>query len=100
MPLLNEKVLTQQLRIGEPTIQELVEEIFADPDIEMIEIPEEVVMFARILYQLYTRVINPNNDTLTLAHFISGTINDIIPIEHPSHADIVNVLYQEALTIN
>ena len=78
-------------------IEEILEELFIDPDIDRVDIPEDTVIGAVIAYQLYAFVISPTNRVLGLDHFISGVVNDIIPLEHPNHNGISAFLYGEAL---
>ncbi len=80
-------------------LSELLEELLVEPDIESIEIPEDAIVLAVIAYQLYAFIISPGNRVLGLNHFISGVVNDIIPLEHPNHSGISAVLYGEALRI-
>jgi hypothetical protein len=80
-------------------LNEILEELIIDPDIERIEIPEDAVVLAVVTYQLYAFVICPHNRVLGLDHFISGAVNDIIPLEHPNHNGVSAFLYGEALRI-
>jgi len=69
-----------------------INEISEDNDnLQRIEIPYENLISAYVMYQLYkmyTLITNPNTNLLALNHFISGMINNIIPINHPQHFGI------------
>lgn len=72
-------------------------EIPEDSEYELFDIPQDALVLAVIAYQLYSHIISPNQRILGLDHFVSGVINDTIPIDHPSHNSIMAFLYGEAL---
>lgn len=76
-----------------------IDDIINDYEIERVEIPEDVIVSAVISYQLYAFILSPRQRRLGLSDFISGAVNDIVPVEHPFHDDISSILYCEALRI-
>ncbi len=72
-----------------------IEELLNDPNFTRIDIPEDAIIFAVIVYQLYAYIISPSNRVLGLNHFISCTLNDMIPIEHPEHHGVATFMYWE-----
>ena len=98
-PLCRHQLQDINLLTAPLNIEELLEELLVDPDLERIEIPEDAMVLAVLTYQLYAFIISPNNRVLGLDHFISGAVNDIIPLEDPNYNGISAVLYGEALRI-
>ncbi len=80
-------------------IGEVIDELLNDPNLDRIDIPEDAIIFAVIVYQLYAYIISPRNRVLGLNHFISCILNDMIPIEHPGHQGLTTFMYGEALRI-
>ena len=76
-----------------------IDNLLNDPNFARVDIPEDAIIFAVIVYQLYAFVVSPNNRVLGLNHFISCILNDIIPIEHPGHQGLATFMYGEALQI-
>jgi len=73
-------------------LHDLLQELDTNTTINRIVITTDNLLFGLVSFLLYTRIINPYNSSLQLHHFISACINNSIPINHPSHEDIVRVI--------
>lgn len=80
-------------------LDEIIDDFLQEMDFEEIEIPQELIVFAIVAYQLYQSLVEPISPVLDQSHFISGVIGDILPQTHPSHQDVINLLQREALNI-
>jgi hypothetical protein len=84
---------------SERSVDDIIEGIFSDESLYTIEIPDEAVTLAVVVYQLYAYILSPTNRVLGLDHFVSGAVNDFVPVSHPNHPGITSFLYAQALDV-
>jgi len=80
------------------SLGELFEELFEDPGFQQIEISQEMIVSAVIAFKLYANILcRQTPRILELDHFISGMLNDILPISHPEHTTLTRILRDIAI---
>lgn len=89
--------LTDIKNVHKLIVDDPLDELFANPEVEVIEIPRNSIVFAVIAFKLYATLIQPDNRIMGLDHFIHGVLDVFIPSDHPSHEGIASFLYAQAL---